>query len=53
MLLYSFLKEFHAKLTVYLTQKEKKKTFDMDRIVNPHEYKLRKKTKKYMSMTST
>ncbi|BCC42309.1 hypothetical protein [Bacillus cereus] len=46
MLLYSFLKEFHAKLTVYLTQKrEKKKTFDMDRIVNPHEYEVEEKDK--------
>ena len=34
--LYSFLKEFHAKLVVYL--KKKKKTFDMDRIINPYKY---------------
>ena len=37
--LYSFLKEFHAKLVVYLKKKEeRKKTFDMDRIINPYKY---------------
>lgn len=37
--LYTFLKEFHAKLVVYLNKKEeRKKTFDMDRIVDPNQY---------------
>lgn len=46
MLLYSFLREFHAKLIVYLSKKrEKKKPFDMDRIVKPHEYEVEEKVK--------
>lgn len=37
--LYTFLKEFHAKITVYLKKKEeRKKTFDMDRVTDPNQY---------------
>ncbi|MFA2839688.1 hypothetical protein AB1I77_00210 [Bacillus paranthracis] len=44
--LYSFLKEFHAKLIVYLSGKEeKKKTFDMSRIINPYQYETKEKPK--------
>ncbi|BCC54054.1 helix-turn-helix domain-containing protein [Bacillus cereus] len=40
-LLYSFLKEFHAKLIVYVNKKEEqKKTFDMSRITNPYQYEV-------------
>lgn len=44
--LYIFLKEFHAKINVYLKKKEeRKKIFDMDRIINPYQYEAKKKPK--------
>lgn len=37
--LYTFLKEFHSKLIVYLNKKrEQKKSFDMNRVIDPNQY---------------
>ncbi|MED0976630.1 hypothetical protein P4T49_15790 [Bacillus paranthracis] len=44
--LYSFLREFHAKLTAILTKKgEQKKPFDINRIIDPHKYESEEKSK--------
>ncbi|HHB1999895.1 TPA: hypothetical protein ACOQ38_004212 [Bacillus cereus] len=44
--LYTFLKEFHAKLIIFLNkQGEQKKPFDMNRIINPYQYEVEEKPK--------
>ncbi|GAB6452120.1 MerR family transcriptional regulator [Bacillus sp. FSL W8-0519] len=44
--LYAFLREFHAKLSVYTKKKEeRKKTFDIDKVINPSQYESEERTK--------
>ncbi|ASI78874.1 helix-turn-helix domain-containing protein [Bacillus cereus group sp. TH208-1LC] len=44
--LYAFLREFHAKIIVYLNkQGEQKKPFDISRIINPYQYEVEGQTK--------